>query len=626
MALPEIFERIYLETEDTVRARLLAAIPARWATVEGSFPRDMIEVDVLEFTRMWEELNRYLSYMFIQYAYGSLLDAHGQNYGTPRKQGTTASGVVRFTAPEGTAINLATLVGAPTTDPDEPRAIYQTTNGSSVIVPEAGYVDLAVISLEPGAAQNQAAGAVTLLESPEVVGVESLTNPAPITGGSDPETDSDYRTRLIAQAELPVGSGTRSDYIAWALEKPGISDVAVEPLWDTSGPTPGIYDGRQNGSVQISLRGPSFVAVDWSDLEEVQRYIDPSRQTIALMEEGEPWVLASGVHTTLDWEKTVVQAGASALRLVTGEADTAVAALVRSMDLSHFRSGGEKSSLGNPSVGSFYLWIKSSNWAKVANTSKLLFISSEGNNYEVAMKTKASEGEAKPESGSEWWLWIVEKGQCTAVGAPDWSNITEVRISQVTTGAATQYYDYFTIRDPIGGAGEGRAPIGAAVTVVTPVPLNIDVSIQLTPLPGYSISGAPGTANLTELLRNSLTTYFQSLKPGEPVLLSKLENAINDTPGISDFLLEAPGGTTTLAKAVTLPAATLEVASTTGFLSAGTFYLGNQLVSYTGVTATTFTGCTGGAGEQAIDSVIRQVSLPVTMAQYPVLNELTLTS
>lgn len=45
---------------------------------------------------------------------------------------------------------------------------------------------------------------------------------------------------------------------------------------------------------------------------------------------------------------------------------------------------------------------------------------------------------------------------------------------------------------------------------------------------------------------------------------------------------------------------TLNVASTTGFATSGTIYvttnLGIQLVTYTGTTATTFTGCTGGAG------------------------------
>jgi uncharacterized phage protein gp47/JayE len=54
---------------------------------------------------------------------------------------------------------------------------------------------------------------------------------------------------------------------------------------------------------------------------------------------------------------------------------------------------------------------------------------------------------------------------------------------------------------------------------------------------------------------------------------------------------------TTLAKATTLPKGTIEVASTAGFAESGRIYVGNQLVSYTGKTSTTFTGCTGGAGE-----------------------------
>jgi len=52
--------------------------------------------------------------------------------------------------------------------------------------------------------------------------------------------------------------------------------------------------------------------------------------------------------------------------------------------------------------------------------------------------------------------------------------------------------------------------------------------------------------------------------------------------------------------AVTLPAGTVNVASTTGFATAGQFTVlssvGAQQVAYTGKTGTTFTGCTGGVG------------------------------
>lgn len=43
-----------------------------------------------------------------------------------------------------------------------------------------------------------------------------------------------------------------------------------------------------------------------------------------------------------------------------------------------------------------------------------------------------------------------------------------------------------------------------------------------------------------------------------------------------------------------LPQGTINVASTTGFPSSGQVFVGNQLINYTGATATAFTGCTGG--------------------------------
>jgi hypothetical protein len=54
--------------------------------------------------------------------------------------------------------------------------------------------------------------------------------------------------------------------------------------------------------------------------------------------------------------------------------------------------------------------------------------------------------------------------------------------------------------------------------------------------------------------------------------------------------------TTKLAADVTLPAATITVVSTAGFGTNGRIVVGNQVVTYTGVTPTSFTGCTGGAG------------------------------
>lgn len=53
---------------------------------------------------------------------------------------------------------------------------------------------------------------------------------------------------------------------------------------------------------------------------------------------------------------------------------------------------------------------------------------------------------------------------------------------------------------------------------------------------------------------------------------------------------------TTLSKEVTLPVATLEVGSTSGFPPAGKLIIAGQTITYTGIEAGKFTGCSGGEG------------------------------
>jgi hypothetical protein len=65
---------------------------------------------------------------------------------------------------------------------------------------------------------------------------------------------------------------------------------------------------------------------------------------------------------------------------------------------------------------------------------------------------------------------------------------------------------------------------------------------------------------------------------------------------------------TQLVTGVTLPASTLTVQDTTGFSASGSLSIGTHTVAYTGKTATTFTGCTGGTGAVAAGERIMQVS------------------
>ena len=70
--------------------------------------------------------------------------------------------------------------------------------------------------------------------------------------------------------------------------------------------------------------------------------------------------------------------------------------------------------------------------------------------------------------------------------------------------------------------------------------------------------------------------------------------------------------TTTTSTTHTDSVTTITVASTTGFDSAGTIVIGNETFTYTGVTSTTFTGCTRGASSTTAASI----ASGVTVAQF----------
>jgi len=87
------------------------------------------------------------------------------------------------------------------------------------------------------------------------------------------------------------------------------------------------------------------------------------------------------------------------------------------------------------------------------------------------------------------------------------------------------------------------------------------------------------------------------------------------TPTDSPTTRGALGSTTIAAGSdgQSLPQATINVADTTGFLSAGTITVvtsgGAQTVTYTGTTATSFTGCSGGTGTMTTGGAVTQANV-----------------
>lgn len=95
-----------------------------------------------------------------------------------------------------------------------------------------GAVVLPVQATEEGVAGNVGIGAITVLSTP-IPGV-SVTNAAPTTGGTEPETDDALRERVL-NAFIGQGAGNRQDYERWARAWEGVGRATVIPLWDGPG-------------------------------------------------------------------------------------------------------------------------------------------------------------------------------------------------------------------------------------------------------------------------------------------------------------------------------------------------------------------------------------------------------
>lgn len=93
---------------------------------------------------------------------------------------------------------------------------------------DAGICTVQLRAEEPGARGNAAAGTTLQLVSP-VAGVSSTGTSGVLSGGADVETVESLRERLVHRMRSPPRGGTAADYVAWALEVPGVTRVWVTP-------------------------------------------------------------------------------------------------------------------------------------------------------------------------------------------------------------------------------------------------------------------------------------------------------------------------------------------------------------------------------------------------------------
>lgn len=85
------------------------------------------------------------------------------------------------------------------------------------------------------------------------------------------------------------------------------------------------------------------------------------------------------------------------------------------------------------------------------------------------------------------------------------------------------------------GQGRGIAPIGASVTVDTITTTTVNVSSSLTFDDRHSLDGDGGTIPTRSQLEAEYRAYVNALKPGEGVVLKRVESRFFRVPGVIDI-------------------------------------------------------------------------------------------
>ncbi len=241
--IPDFITPPWLDDQDanTIQARMMGTLPDDIDDTEGGFPWDFTMPTALEKAEMLEfHLVETLKIMHPMWSYGEFLDYHAQGVGIKRRNATETVGTVTVTGVPGTVIPKGFLFAVPASG--NQMAITFKTLTAAVIGEtnedaETGCVDIQVEAETAGVIGNVAAKAISIMASPSITGIVSISNQLAFTGGTEAESDDSLRDRIMEINEAMYASftGCDSDYKRWAKEVDGVGEVLVVPEWNGPG-------------------------------------------------------------------------------------------------------------------------------------------------------------------------------------------------------------------------------------------------------------------------------------------------------------------------------------------------------------------------------------------------------
>jgi uncharacterized phage protein gp47/JayE len=123
--------------------------------------------------------------------------------------------------------------------------------------------------------------------------------------------------------------------------------------------------------------------------------------------------------------------------------------------------------------------------------------------------------------------WAADQGIPRSTVIPVWNGPGTVLVVAMnadgTPVAAATVTSLQEFLDPTPGLGQGQAPIGATVTVVTSTALPVAITAQVHGENGYTLDGTGNTIATRQAIVSALAAYVQGLQPGDTIIYKHVE-------------------------------------------------------------------------------------------------------
>ena len=183
----------------------------------------------------------------LKYAIGEALDAIGDSYDCKRLEAEKADTTLRFSLEEEYTDDIIIPVA---TRVSTESGLYFATDEEATIAAGDEYVDVTASAIKGGTDYNGLlVGSITTMVD-LIAYVDSVTNTTVTTGGTDEETDDDYRERIRLRLSSFSTAGSYNAYRYWALSAD--NEVADAYIYSPSANVIRVYIVTTSGTLPSS--------------------------------------------------------------------------------------------------------------------------------------------------------------------------------------------------------------------------------------------------------------------------------------------------------------------------------------------------------------------------------------